>query len=179
MTALTLAADGPVLIALDAARRMLAATAQWTAIASAGRIHYDALPPPTPGPAYTKPQLIAARPFALLWSDLSSGYKIEAGSQGPGCPVQSGKIICQIELNVPVEHYANPETLSLWANRLLGRIIRTGEPNTPGLWDLSRTASYLPIQSIELHSYERTTKKEATELGDAIIAELSIHWSTK
>lgn len=179
MTALTLAADGPVLITLDACRRMLAATAQWAAIASLARIHYDALPASSPGPNYTKAQMISARPFALLWADLSAGYKIESGSQGPNCPNQSGVIICQIELNVPAEHATNPETLSIWANRLLGRIIRTGESATPGLWDLSRTPGYLPIDAIELHSYERTTQKEATELGDAIIAELAVHWSNK
>jgi hypothetical protein len=176
---LTLAADGPVLITLDAARRQLAATSQWSTIANSSRIHLDALPPASPGPTYSRAQMIAARPFALLWCDPQSGYRIESGSQGPGCPNQSGMIICQIELNVPVEHTDNPENLALWANRLLGRLIRTGNSETPGLWDLSGSPGYLPIRSIDLHSYARTTKKEAAELGDAIIAELVIGWSTR
>ncbi len=178
-----LSTDGPLLIALDAAKRMLAACDQWQAIAggeaSTERIHYDALPAPDPGPQFTRAQMIAARPFALLWQDISGGYRIESGSATPHCPNQSGKIICQIELNVPAEHAGNPTALADWANRLIGRLIRTGDPEAPGLWDLSRSPGFLPVTAIDVDNYVRTNPKEFRELGDAIIFELAITWSTR
>ncbi len=178
-----LSADCPLLIALDAARRMLAACDQWSAIAggeaSIDRIHYDALPPPVPGPHYTRAQMIAARTFALLWNDTTAGYQFDSGTTTADCPNQSGRIICQIELNVPAEHANDPHAMATWANRTIGRLARTGDRLAPGLWDLSRNPGMLPIRQIDVAAYERTTTKEARDLGDAIIFELALHWSTK
>jgi len=178
-----LSTDGPLLIALDTARRMLAACDQWSAIAggeaSIDRIHYDALPPPSPGPHYTRSQMIAVRPFALLWSDTAAGYQIDSGTTTADSPNQSGRVICQIELNVPAEHATKPHAVATWANRTIGRLVRTGSPAAPGLWDLSRNPGSLPIRQIDVAAYERTTTKESIDLGDAIIFELALHWSTK
>lgn len=171
-----LADDGPLLIALDAAKRMLAATAQWSAIADASRIHFDALPAPSPGPDYTKAQMIAARPFALMWHELSGGFRLEAATADLRCPIVSGKIVIQIELNVPSEHAANPTALAIWINRLIGKLLRTGESASPGLWDLANTPGYLPVTSIDVDAYMRTTAKEASQVGDAIIFEFQLSW---
>lgn len=171
--------DGPLLIALDTAAQMLAACDQWTAIAAEGSIHYDALPPPSPGPHYTRAQLVDLRPFALLWNDTGAPYQIDSGTTTAESPNQSGRIICQIEVNVPAEHADAPHALATWANRLIGRLIRTGDPAAPGLWDLSRSPGMLPVRQIEVTGYERTTRKEANEIGDAIIFELALSWSTR
>lgn len=177
--ALTLAADGPLLIVLSKARDMLAATDEWQQISSTAKIHFDALPPPTPGPQYTREQLQQARPFALLWNDDSAGYRIDQGSQGPDCPAQRGRVAIQIQADVPAHFREDPEEVSIWANRMIGRIVRTGDADSPGLWDLSRLPGNLPITMTEVHGYERTTVQERHELGDAIVFELSVVWSTE
>lgn len=174
-------ATGPISLALAACRSMLAATDQWQALATTGqpadRIYYDGLPAPDPGPDYTRSQIIAARPYAILWVPASGGYDIAAGSAGVCCPIQQGVISALIELAVP-SNQTTPHAVATWANNIIGRIIHTGDPATPGLWDLGVTPGYLPLTKIQLTGFARTTPQEATDLGDAVCADLAIHWST-
>lgn len=173
---MTLATEGPLLIALDAARRTLADTGQWSEIADLSRIHYDALPAPEPGPDYTRQQLIAARPFALLWHEVSGGFRLEAQTADLRCPISSGKIICQIEVNVPPDIADNPTAVATWAMRLIGRLLRTDDDDEPGIWDLANTPGYLPVRAIDVDAYVRTGEKEIRDVGDAILFEFCLTW---
>jgi hypothetical protein len=176
MTTYTLATDGPLLVALERAKAMVAATAQWAAISNASKIHFDALPAPASGPTFSKSDLMALRPFCLLWHDVSSGMSLDVASADRVCPHASGKIICQFEIGVPESIAGDNAQIGLWVQRIAGRLARTGESESPGLFDLAATPGYLPIRSIHIDAYERTDPKEATELGDAVCFELHLVW---
>lgn len=173
------AADGPLLTSLAAAKATLAATHQWTQIATADRIYFDALPAPSPGPDYTAAQMIAARPFAIMWHEVSAGFRLDSAAADMHHPLPSGKIITQIELNVPTEHANNPTAVAIWANRTIGRLLRTADDAQPGLWDLANRPGFLPIHSIEVDGYIRTDRKEKVAVGDAIVFEFAINWGAK
>lgn len=174
-----LATDGPLLLSLDAAKRILAATAAWTELGGAERIYFDALPPPSPGPDYSRQELIQLRPFALIWHDVSGGYRMEAASADLRCPAQSGKIIVQFEVNTPDDVQNDPTALAIQMNRLIGNLLRTGNPSSPGLWDLAWQPGYLAIRAIEVDGYVRTDDKQIAEVGDAICFEFAITWGNR
>lgn len=173
---MSFAVDGPLLHALKRAREMIAATNQWAAIAAENRIYVDALPPADPGPDFTRAQLESLRPFCVLWHDVSGGMSIAVATADRTHPVQSGKIIAQFELNTPAAMIADPNALGEYVQRIAGRLARTGDPDSPGLFDLAAQPNRLPIMRIDIDAYERTDPKEAAELGDAVCFELHLTW---
>jgi hypothetical protein len=80
-----MSSDGDMLAALTAARnqlrdcywwrRLANPAAPWDEATAQSRIHYDELPPPSPGPDHSLSELTALRPFAIMWPDLSGGFR--------------------------------------------------------------------------------------------------------
>ncbi|WP_144057924.1 hypothetical protein [Novipirellula maiorica] len=166
----------PLLNALDRARDMLAATAVWQEIADASHIYYDALPPASPGPDYTRTQIENLRPLAILWHEVNGGFRLAVATADACTPIASGRMVIQIELNVPAEHADNPTAVGRWVMDLIGRLIRSYDTNSPGLWELSNRPGYLPLVSIDVDAYIRTSKKEVIALGDAVVFDLTLTW---
>lgn len=179
-------ADGPVLDALNAARRMLADCYWWRRIADAdspwdqatalAHIHFDGLPPADPGPNHSLAQMTALRPFAIMWTDITGGLRIRNATAGYTCNVPSGRIIAQIELPVPTAIASDPTAVADDISRKIGLILRTGDSDQPGLFELAGRSGYLPLTEVELFGYARTDAKAAEDLGDIVFAELQISW---
>lgn len=181
-----MSADGPVLDALNAARAMLRDCHWWRRVANPdspwsqataeAHIHFDGLPPPVPGPDHSLAQLTQLRPFALMWTEQSAGFRLRNETAGYCCAIPSGMIVVQIEMPVPTAMVNNPTTLAQHLSRLLGLIMRTGNAEQPGLFELSGRAGYLPLTEIQLIGYARTDAKTARDIGDVIVAELQLNW---
>lgn len=181
-----MSSDGPLLSSMAAAKAMLRdcywwrrladANNAWSEAEAAAHIHYDALPPPSPGPDHSLSELQAARPFALLWSDAAAGMRLRNSTAGYCCYLPSGVIVIQIEMAVPANIAANPTAVAEDVSRKLGRIMTTGNAEQPGLMELSGLAGYLPINELQLYGYLRTDAKAARDLGDCVVAELQLNW---
>jgi hypothetical protein len=179
-------ADGPLLPSLNAAKAMLRDCYWWRRIISeaspmteeqaAARIYFDELPPASPGPDHTRDQLVALRPFCLLWADVAAGFRMRFDATGSCCVPVSGTFVFRIELPVPNDLAANPTGLAIDMNRKLGRLLRTCDDDEPGLAELTMLAGYLPIKELSLRGYVRTDAKTAIELGDAVVAEIEMQW---
>jgi hypothetical protein len=148
----------------------------WTESQAAARIHYDELPPPSPGPNHAREQLIALRPFCLLWADTAGGFTTTLDAMGGCCSTKSGTFIYQIELPVPSALATTPSALAEHLTQVFGRIMESCDFDKPGMVELSRLPGYLPIKSLALRGYVRTDQKAAIELGDAVVAEIECRW---
>lgn len=174
--------DGPLLPAINAARNLLRDCYYWRRLAdpldpwdeatSEAHVHLDELPAPDPGPDHTRDELIALRPFALVWMDTAGGYTMRFDTTGNCCPVVSGTVIYQIELPVPEALADSPTELAEYLHTEIGRLLRTGDATKPGMAELN----YLPIKQLGLRGYVRCDKKSAIDLGDFAVAEIELQW---
>jgi hypothetical protein len=178
--------DGPLLPALNAAKAMLRDCYWWRRIANesnpwteeqaAARIYFDELAAPSPGPDHTKAELMALRPFCILWADVAAGFRMRFDSTGSCCVPTSGTFVMRIELPVPNNLAADPSALAQDLNRKIGRLLRTCDADQKGLAELSGLPGYLPLRELSLRGYIRTDEKAAIELGDAVVAEIEVQW---
>jgi hypothetical protein len=181
-----MSADGPILDALTAARAMLRDCYWWRRLANPvtpwnqataeEHIHFDGLPPPSPGPDHSLGELTLLRPFAIMWTEQSAGLRIRNETAGYCCAIPSGIVVVQIEFPVPAGIANQPSAVAEYASRAIGRIMRTCDANQPGLFELSGLAGYLPLNEIQLIGYARPEKKTTIELGDFVLAELQLNW---
>lgn len=181
-----MSADGPILDAMTAARNMLADCHWWRRVANPdspwdqatarSRIHFDGLPPADPGPDHSLAELTALRPFALMWTEQAAGFRLRNDTAGYCCAKANGVIVVQIELPVPPAMQLDPHALGTHVSRLMGLIIRTGNAEQPGLFELSGLSGYLPLNEIQLYGYVRSDEKAKLEIGDVVWAELQLSW---
>ena len=184
-----MSSDGDLLLVLEAGKAMLRDAYWWRRLAdpdapwdeatAAAHIHYDQLPPPSPGPDYGAVQLGTLRPFAIMWADIAGGQRWRSDTGDHCCTLVSGTLVIQIELAVPAELASDPTALAIDINRKLGRIMRTCDDAEPGILDLSGRAGYLPIVEAKITGYIRTDAKAALELGDAVTAEIELQWGQR
>lgn len=178
--------NGPILDALSAARAMLRDCYWWRRLANPdspwdqataqSHIHFDGLPPATPGPNHSRAQLTQLRPFALMWTEQAAGFRMRNETAGFCCPKASGVIVVQIELSVPTALAANPHALAEDVSRKLGLIVRTNNAQQPGLFELSGRSGYLPVNEVMLYGYVRSDGKARVDVGDCVVAELQMNW---
>ncbi len=177
-------ADGDLVAAMNIARQQLRDCYWWRRLAdpnnawddatALSHIYFDELPPPADGAAdHSANELISLRPFCIMWADISGGFRWRSDSGDFCCSLVSGVVVMQIEINVPSELRNDPTALAIDTNRKLGRIIRTGDLNEPGLLDLR---GMLPITEAKISGYIRTDSKAANDIGDAITAEIELRW---
>ena len=178
--------DGDMLPLLLAARNQLRDCYWWRRLAdpdnawdeatAQSHIHFDELPPPQGAAEHSRTDLISLRPFAIMWADITGGFRWRADTGDFCCANVSGVIVMQLELNVPFNLAATPTALAVDVHRKFGRILRTSDPLQPGLLDLSGTADYLPITEAKISGYIRTDRQAATDLGDAVTAEIELRF---
>ncbi len=156
-------------------RRIVDENNPWDQATAAAHIHFDELPEASPGPDHSLVELMAYRPFALVWADVAGGLRWRSDTGDFCCATVSGVCVVQFELAVP-SNLTTPRSVADYVNRTLGRVIRTCDPDKPGILDLSGTAGYLPITDAKISGYIRTDRKTALEIGDAVTAELELTW---
>lgn len=178
--------DGPLLTSMNAARRMLRDCYWWRRLVdpanpwdeatAEAHIYFDALPKPNQGPDHSLSELLAMRPFAILWGDLAGALRITNDSTGYTCALPSGTLIMQIELPVPQALADQPTNLAIDLSRKFGLLMQTRNSEQPGLMELAGQSGYLPLREVSLTGYVRTEAKDAKHLGDAVMAELQLSW---
>ncbi len=74
---------------------------------------FDELSPPANSMAvHSKAEMISLRPFAILWADITGGFRWRADSGDFCCSLVSGVFVMQLELNVPSDLAATPTALA-------------------------------------------------------------------
>ena len=150
----------------------------WDESTAESHIYFDELPPSASGQTHTRGELELLRPFALIWLDPQNGMSIENETAG-GCWTTRGIITILIEIEVPEQMQWDPDNLAVWLHQRLGRIIRTGSYDQPGLADLSLIPGYLPFNRIQFRGYVRADSATAVTQGDCVICEIEAEWGSR
>lgn len=183
------AATGALAVPKDLLRNSLAtctAFRTWDGLSlsveqAKNRIYFDALPPPA-GPTYTKAELVALRPFALIYMSTSDGVRFAQQSVGSlgGSYAASGTLIVRLERNFPsnVSAEADPGAAAdRQFENMLGPLMRSDDWNSPGLLELAGQAGYLVIRELSLMAGPmRCDPKDAVGQGDCQAAFLEVKW---
>lgn len=169
--------DGPLLIAVMAVGRMILDCYYWQTLddrETSRKVYVDALPLPDGKRVFTRSDLEALRPFALLWQAPGDGYNLRASSTST--LHVTGHVIVQFELPVP-EHLAEDDHgLGIHLMRSIGRIVRTQDPDRPGLMDMSGDPGRPFINHLQIGTYQRVEKDYVTDVGDHAVVDLDMHW---
>lgn len=162
---------GPISHAADRLRLTLEACAAFAELSAT--VHMGQLPPPASGTEHPLDELVALRPFALLWTT-DTGYKTTRDTTGAVGRAE-GELIIRLERNTPAGE-TPAEAERSWEN-LLGRIIQSGDNANPGLVELASDVRYLPIDSVAMIEHSRTDPAHLKAIGDAQRAFLLVNWS--
>jgi hypothetical protein len=168
------AADG-ISLAEQHVANMLADSAAFQAFANAAdataarsRIYFDALPPPeADNGVYSKDELVAYRPFAIVFTAPANGYKRTRGATG--CYVESGQIGLHLEQNVPEALANDLQQPMRQIKSTLGAIINDLEA-------LAYGAGYLAVNVIDVLVVAREAEDAITQEGDNVFAMLNLVW---
>lgn len=159
-------------------RRALSEVSPFTEAEAAARIHFDALPvPKVDAEHHSREELDELRPFALYWT-ADGGLSVSSDGVFDYAPtLHKGTITVRLEATVPKAYRDDLSGAARWFAEWIGRIISTGNPDEPGLFELSGQAGYLPIRNVTLaYGPARTDKKRIHEDGDAIACEIDVAW---
>lgn len=183
--------DGPLINVLDRVEAMLADCywwrriedegSPWDASTAADHIHQDALPPPA-GDEYTKAELIALRPFALIWNDTDRGYRLSAGGHlaGGQCSIPSGRVVVEIEINTPSAIVNDPNAVGRYAAKTAGRLVWTNDGAKPAIWDLSggsgESGTYLYVNDLNVMGHYRSDDSHTEQYGDSLLFGFHLDW---
>lgn len=165
---------GPISAIADRLGTMLAACTAWSSLN--GTIYHNHLPDPSNKVSHTAAEIIALRPFALIWTT-DDGYRVRRVTSGGGvCHEGSGQLVIRIERNATAGE--TPAELDRSWENIIGLII-SGTQANPGLINLAADPSYLPISSVSLVDHSRTDPAKIKDIGDAQRALLLVEWSTQ
>lgn len=89
------------------------------------RIYFDALPPPLNNASeYTRLELEAKRPFALLYKPVERGIMFRhAASGGRQCYLPSGKLVVELHRNVPIDELNDPGAADRSFENMVGQLL--------------------------------------------------------
>ena len=157
------------------------------------RIYFTDIPRPAEGQTdYTREQLVALRPFAVIQTDLRRGYRFRNVAAYTNF-VDGGELRLLIEANldnllVDGEEAGallgdDAEALRRFGN-VIGKILQRDADDAEefrGVLDLAHSpdGDYLAIESGHLDGPFRSDRKEATDEGDHLFAILHFDWGTR
>lgn len=179
---------GMIAVAKDLLRTSLATCtafrtwdgANWTIEQAKERIYFDSLPPPPDNAAaYTRAQLEALRPFAIIYRPRQDGVRLEVEAAGPDTFATSGTLVVRLERNVPEDERDDAGAADRSFENMVGQVMRTSSPAAPGLADLSGQPGYLKILKIQESGPHRCGVDEITDYGDFQEHYLQIEWGRR
>jgi molybdopterin converting factor small subunit len=133
------------------------------------RIHLTALPAPADGKAYSRAELEALRPLAVIWTGGWNGQREASGAAGHEFAF-GGEIRMRFAANVDPEIATDNSEIDLELENAVGAIL--GE-----LSGLSGTAAGLSIRTISLAQPTiRANDQAKIAEGDVVEYEVVIHW---
>lgn len=140
--------------------------------------YHGALPKPAGNNAsHTLAELQALRPYAIV-STPTEGFRAIKDASGDAM-VFGGRLDLEITRDTPAGMIDDPAACDADFLKLVGKIIATGDPDNPGLAELSENVGTLPINSIRVLGPARTDERDLAELGDAQRIWLSITWGAQ
>jgi len=152
------------------------------------RIWHESLPNPADATrdVHSKDELIAYRPFAMIYVMDSDGETFARQSMTPGAWSDAGTLRIMIEINTPDELKESPALLDQLMKQLLSRIVRRPSDETSGsfygLADLSHRTnetdgySYLAADHITFRGYYRASYEDIPAQGDHMFAWLEVRY---
>jgi hypothetical protein len=172
---------GAISLAQGFGRATLAASATfqtWVGAADATEaldsIYDDGLPVPANKSSYTKAELQALRPFAMIWTDEADGFSMERTAvSGPSSLMDwqsSGRLELHLEMDVPAELADDPAGLDLSFRNTIGQIFDE-------VAVLAGAGGMLAITSMAVSfGPYRTDTDKVPQQGDAIAIDLIWEW---
>lgn len=187
---MTTSPSGPFAHAKDQLKTLLAACAAFQAwvdaddaTEAATHIYFDELPPPAQGSRYTKAELVAYRPLAIISYPDEGGHRRRRIAEGYGCPSMSGgTCVIHFEMNAPEdEETEQPTRDTAEAIRLMENAIGDVEDD---MWELTNTNqpspstdTYLDLAATDvLMSARRIDPKFVNDDGDHLGLVLRVDW---
>ena len=177
--------DGPLVHSLDLFRKLIADCYWWRRLLDENNpwdettamqhTHIDALPQP-PNGVYTSTELEALRPFAIVQNAMSDGLEIVTRAQNGCCSLGAGHVEIGLWISVPEALTNQNSQLGAELNKLIGRLIWTGDETKPGMMDLHGTQGYPFLKRIQCGSYWRVEEEDRNDEGDYVYAELDCYW---
>jgi hypothetical protein len=174
------AAAGPISLAEEYLKTQLANVAAFQTFVSAANaaaallsIYNDALPAPAAANGvYTKAELVALHPYAVVETDPEGGYEMTFAAMGSGGHeyLDSGRIILRMVRIVPADTSIQDAERG-WKNTV-GQIM-------DGLFDLAGGAGYLAITGIALVGLHRFHPDDEVDMGDAQGATIAVDWGSE
>ena len=142
------------------------------------RIYTDCLPDPANGKAHTLAEFNAFRPFLLVGINAANPLSLKKDAVGGtiGDFAISGSLIVAIDQTVSGN---SEQAIDNNFQTLIDSVICSGNPNQPGLLELTNTAGSLAITDIVVDGIFRMQPEEVISKGDAQRAYLRIEWAVK
>jgi hypothetical protein len=138
------------------------------------RIHLDGLPEPTIGAdEQNSNQMRDLRPYCLVYSSESDSCRIRSIAS-PSCYEMTGSIEVLFSQEYP-EHKTPTEAWREIVSKI-SSVVRSEDPNSPGLLNYLGSAGRLQIQEIIIDMIGRTPFEHRTEYGDAYDVLLTIRY---
>lgn len=154
--------------------------ANWTIDQAKERIYFDRLPsPPGDAAAYTRAQLEALRPFAIIYKPRQNGVVLEVEAAAPDTFATRGTLIIKFERNVPEDERDDPADADRSFKNMIGQVMRTSLPSSPGLADLSGQAGFLRCWRLSEEGPYRVDVDAVTDYGDFQEYYLQIEWGRR
>jgi hypothetical protein len=152
-----------------------------TVAAAQAKIHFDALPPPdNDADSYTKVELQALRPFAIINTEPQAGFRWFVSGKGTTWTFQQhGMVTVEIETNIDSGDLCDPAEYMRKFKNTIGQIVRSEDTNNPGLVELAGVTNYLPINEVIFYGPFRGAEEERQAQGDYLAAVLDINWGFK
>lgn len=172
---------GPVMGAQENLRKTLADVLAFREFASVAdrdgalaRIHHGALPPPQdPERGYTRVELQALRPCAILYTAERDGFTYEQVATSEGFDFgEQGNLVIELEREVPSEIALDLAEVDVDFLNQVGAVMR-------GLIDLFGRDTYLLGRSLSLaEGPYRSHPDDVPEVGDWQLAILNVTWES-
>lgn len=178
--------NGPLIIPITQMRQMLADCYWWRRIVdednpwddetALAHTHIDAVDSPQDRDEYTDAELVALRPFAIVYQDGGDGFEMVSHVQQYHCHVSKGHVVLHLQLNVPSDLSNDESALGEYLTKTFGKLIKTADSNKPGFMDLAGLNGRMPIRRIVVDAYQRTPENKRITMGDFVMCDIDIYW---
>lgn len=137
--------------------------------AAALRIHKNFLPAPADNDKHTKAELQALRPFAMVWTRESQGWRARRDSSPAGFKI-GGSIMIRIEWDIPPG--TTDQVAAATFEDHLSRILRDESGET----GILQAYQVMNIYEVQLLAVYRSLPEDTPAIGDCYAAELQVDW---
>lgn len=133
------------------------------------RVYGDQLPKPAVGTEHTLAELVALRPYAIVFIPSHHGWQIERDASGDSCWNSSGIVHCIIQRSVPEvdkdDHAKVDKDFRLIGGDIVSDLVGMAE-------EMQRLA----MHKISVSGPYRTKNTELKSIGDAQAYEFMVEW---